>query len=86
MTTIVLTKPVAIGPQMFSELTFREVKFGDMPSVIRAASLVDLDDLVHLVARLADVPLEAACNIDPDDIAPVLDALTSHITKTVTKR
>jgi len=86
MTTIVLTKPVAIGPQIFKDLTFRDIKFGDMPAVIKAASLADLDDLVHLVARLADVPLDAACAIDPDDIAPVLNALTDHIMKACAKQ
>lgn len=86
MTTIALRNPVAFGPQIFNELTFRDVKFGDMPSVIKAASLADLDDLVHLVARLADIPLEAACAIDPDDIAPVLNALTDHIMKACPKQ
>lgn len=79
MTTVKLSHPVAIGPQLYSALTFRPIKFGDVPMIIKAGSLADLDDVVRLVAQLADVPLEVACNIDPEDIAPVLTALTEHV-------
>jgi len=79
MTTVTLSKPIAIGPQVYGCLKFRPIKFGDMQALVQAGSLADLDDLVRLVARLADVPIEVAANIDPDDLLPVLNGLKDHI-------
>jgi len=85
MTTVKLSHPVDHHPHVYADLTFRKIKLGDMPAVIRAGSLADLDDIVSLVARLADVPLEVACAIDPEDIAPVLTAMTAHISQHMPK-
>lgn len=79
MTTIPLSHPIAIGPEIFACLKFRRPKFGDMQAISRACSLEDLDDVVRLVARLADVPLDVAANIDPVDLLPVLNGLKDHL-------
>jgi hypothetical protein len=83
MTKVILSKPIAIGPQIFTALTFRRPVLGDLPLIIKASSLADLDDIVILVSRLADIPLEAACAVDPDDIATVLTALGEHLEKSM---
>lgn len=81
MTTVTLSQPVAIGPQLFDSLTFKPIKLGEWPMLLRAMSLTDLDDILRLIAQLANVPLEVVCQIDGDDIAPVLDGLTAHVAK-----
>ena len=81
MTTVALTKPVAYGPQLFNELTFKPIKLGEWPMLLKAMSLTDLDDILRLIAQLANVPLDVVCQIHGDDIAPVLDALSAHVAK-----
>jgi hypothetical protein len=79
MTTINLSHPIAVGPAIYNALVFRRPKFGDMQLVQKACTLEDLDDVVALVARLADVPFEVAASIDPVDLLPVLTALKDHL-------
>ena len=79
MTTVTLSKPVALGLQLISELHLKPIKFGDWPQLLKAMSLTDLEDVVRLVAQLADVPQEVASNIHGDDVVPVLNAVAEHV-------
>ncbi len=79
MTSVSLTKAISIGPQIFTELTFRPIKFGDFNAIAKAMTLNDLDDTVALVARLANVDYDVAASIDPDDLVAVLTGLTEHV-------
>lgn len=83
MTTINLSRPVALGPLVVSGLHFRRPGFGDMELIRRATTSDDMDALVALVARLADIPPAAAAAIDLADIADVTSALVAHLEKHV---
>lgn len=86
MTTVSLANPIAIGPVLYSSLTFHPVKFGDFGAIAKAMTLNDLDDVVALVAKLADVDFDVAASIHPDDLVPVLTAVTSHVERHAPKK
>lgn len=79
MTTVMLSHPVANGPLIVSGLHFRKPGFGDLELIKRATLTDDLDAFVALVARLADIPHQAAAAIDLSDIAAVTAALVAHL-------
>lgn len=79
MATITLSRPVAHGPLIVNALHFRKPGFGDLELVRRATTTDDLDAFVALVARLADIPQQAAAAIDFADVAAVMAALVAHL-------
>lgn len=86
MTTITLSKPVANGPELIKSLTWRAVRLGDSPALMKAfGSLVQVqlgefaDDLLDLVARFSGLPRSVVDTIDEVDGQLVLESLEKHL-------
>ncbi|MGJ7042120.1 hypothetical protein J2Y63_005401 [Shinella sp. BE166] len=86
MTTITLTRPVANGPSVVSSLTWKPVRLGDYPHILRAAGSFAQghlgafsEDLLNLAGHFSGQPRAVIDAIDEVDGQPVLDSLAEHL-------
>lgn len=86
MPSIELTSPVAHGPEIIKSLTWKPVRLGDYPRLLRAAgSFADgqlgqfSDDLLDLAGHFSGHPRAVIDAIDEVDGQPVLDSLAEHL-------
>ncbi|MBB5040693.1 phage tail assembly protein [Shinella fusca] len=86
MTTIILSKPIANGPELISVLTLRPPRLGDSPILMRAYAAWSsgdvgslADNLLDVLAAVTSLPRAVVDQIDPVNLDAVLDGLTRFI-------
>lgn len=92
MTTITLKRPVANGPEIVKSFTWRPIKLGDYPTIMKAVSSLSegrlgefSDDLLGLVSHFSGQPRAVVNEIDEVDGQSVLDSLAAHLAQHMSK-
>jgi hypothetical protein len=86
MTTIQLSVPLAKGPEVITEITWRKIRLGDYPIIMTACGSLAQgqlgafsEDLLNLVAHFSGLPRSVVDDIDEVDGEPVLNSLSDHL-------
>ena len=81
MTSHTLRYPVWLGDTAYKTLHFRSPVASDVDLMVRAAKTESATELIHIIARMADVPAEAISKIDLRDFHPLLSSFLTHISQ-----
>ena len=79
MKTFTLSAPVTIDGTTYSELNFRNLRFGDVEALFVAKS--EMEAMRILLARLADVPESVISALEIADVTGMLETMASEVDK-----
>lgn len=83
MTTYALKTPISVDDQTYSELTFRNVRFGDYEALYAATN--EAAAMRILLARLAGVDTAVIDCLDLVDVASIMDVVSNKFGPLVAK-